>query len=488
MIDNIQSCTIETDQLERLTRKFGLPLHIIFLDQLRRNAMEFLNSATRVYPDSVVAFAVKSNPCRGAIRAVSRLDIGIDAVSEFELQTALEESVSPAKIICNGNAKSDNYINMIVDCGALAAIDSFDELDAFNRSAGRKNKKIKALLRFSDMPLEGLTSTDQSTASSWTKFGFSFNDAHEVFNKAIKYQHVHIKGISAHIGTQVCDLSGYVRLFEHFFRIHHSASKVGLTLECFDIGGGYPVSYMSQTDWSSFKKKLRNQLAGESPVEDWVTWDNIRLGYGYLDRPPIESDPWKGKAYWSEHPGVTMLGDALSSRLSDGSTVASRLKSSGSPRLILEPGRALLGTAGITIARVITVKYVRENLVVAVDMGINNHGTNLVTPDIFPMEILPSRPSDTPVEAFIAGRLCFTGDMISKVKVRLNRLPVRGDLLRIGHTGAYCADHFASNSCGFPRPAKIAIDQDGSIEIWRERESYKSVFDEVNQVSMDEIL
>ena len=82
------------------------------------------------------------------------------------------------------------------------------------------------------------------------------------------------------------------------------------------------------------------------------------------------------------------------------------------------------------------------------------------------------------VEAFLAGRLCFSGDMISKAKVSLNRLPKRGERFVVFHTGAYGADHFASHSCGFPRPAKAAIHQDGTIELWRARESFADVFGE----------
>ena len=112
-------------------------------------------------------------------------------------------------------------------------------------------------------------------------------------------------------------------------------------------------------------------------------------------------------------------------------------------------------------------------------MGINSHGTNLVSPDIFPVEVLPRRDDDRPVEAFLAGRLCYSGDMISKVKVPLNRLPRHGELVAIHCTGAYSADHFASNSCGFPRPAKVAVLEDGCTQVWRRGETFQDVFGEV---------
>jgi len=122
------------------------------------------------------------------------------------------------------------------------------------------------------------------------------------------------------------------------------------------------------------------------------------------------------------------------------------------------------------------VKRVLGHYVVALDMGINNHGTNLITPDLFPATVLPRRTSDEPIEAFLAGRLCFSGDMISKAKATLNRLPARGDRFVLYYTGAYNADHFASNSCGFPRPGKVAVHADGGAELWRAPESFESLY------------
>ncbi len=234
--------SVNPDQLEKLIDIFGLPLHVIFTERLQRNISEFTGIVNRAYSNSLVTFAVKSNPCRGAVRAVAKSGIGIDAVSEFELKAALEEGVNPSKIICNGNAKPDRYINLIVDSGALTAVDSYDELEVLDQIAGQKDKRVPALLRFAGMSLTGLTSADQSTASPWTKFGFSFKDAQSVFRQTRQYSHVDIVGISAHIGTQICDRSGYLRLFQHFFDLYDSASHEGLIMKYLDIGGGFPVS------------------------------------------------------------------------------------------------------------------------------------------------------------------------------------------------------------------------------------------------------
>ena len=128
------------------------------------------------------------------------------------------------------------------------------------------------------------------------------------------------------------------------------------------------------------------------------------------------------------------------------------------------------------MAEVRGVKDVLGNAVVSLDLGITNHGTNVITPDIFRAAVLPRRKDDRPIEAFLAGRLCLTGDMISKVKVRLNRAPRRGERIVLYATGAYSADHFASNSCGFPLPGKVAIDKSGLTTLWRRPEAFEDVF------------
>lgn len=461
-----------------LTGKYGLPLHVVFTTRFADNAAGFRKTADRFYRNTLVCFAVKCNPCRGAVRTASQLELGADTVSEYELQASLEEGIPPQKIVCNGNAKSVRYLEMIVQHDALCAVDNLRELQQLNQVATLHRRKARILLRFAGMPLEGLTAADQSTASRWTKFGFPVDTSDRLFQNLEKnYPGLQFEGISAHIGTQICDASGYDRLWEHLFDLAESVGSAGLEVKTIDAGGGYPVAYMPKEAWDDFQRRLRCQLAGAGSTSDWVTWDNLPMGYSYLNgSPPREADAWRGKAYWTQFPGSKMLERFLTGKTRSGKTVAERLEELGSPRLVIEPGRALIGTAGITIAEVTSVKSVMGNNLVTLDLGIVNHGTNLVTPDIFPVEVYPPRGDDVPIEAFLAGRLCFTGDMISKVKITLNRLPQPGELLILHHTGAYSADHFASNSCGFPRPGKIAIGEKGSVEIWRKPEIFEDVF------------
>lgn len=471
-----------TDQLETLVRThsavidraiewYGLPLHVVFLEQLEATVMEFKNALQTAYPNGFVAFAVKSNPCRGALRAVSKLGLGADVASENELRLALEEGIAPEKIICNGNAKSNAYLDAAINAGCLIAIDNHDEITEIERLTVDKTRRVDAFLRFRGMPLAGLTSDDQTTAADWTKFGFHIDQAAAIFSFLAGHQTIRFHGVSAHIGTQIAESHGYERLLDHLLLLTEQARNHGLSPHAINIGGGFPVNFFTEQEWRDFQCRLLDRLqtgSGES-----ITWNDQPMGYVGSASPEAG---WIGKAYWSTFPQAEMLSRLLEHTFADGRTCLKRLEAVGSPMLIVEPGRALMASTGITLTQVAGTKTVLDHTIVSLEMGINNHGTNLISPDMFAAAILPSLPSDQPIEAFLAGRLCFSGDMISKTKVTLNRLPRRGERFILFHTGAYSADHFASNSCGFLRPGKVAIRTDGTAELWRKPETFDDIF------------
>jgi diaminopimelate decarboxylase len=463
------------DLIEAAVVRYGLPLHVFFTEEMQQNANGYDEVVARLYPTSIVLFATKSNPCRGAVRAAARLGLGADVASEHELRAALEEGIPPTRIVCNGNAKTSRYIEAIARCEALCAVDNDDELDELSRTAAKRGARVPILVRFRGMPLSGFTADDQTTAADWTKFGFPIDKADEVFARVAAAPGVRFVGISAHIGTQVADPVAYERLAVHFIVLAQRAREHDLQVSAMDLGGGYPVSFVSKEEWFAFQTRLLKRLRSQPGGSESVTWTDLPMGYAgadLRDAPPH----WIGKAYWSAFPASKMLEHVLTYRHADARTTAEHLAALGSPTLIVEPGRSLMATAGVTLTEVRGTKTVLGSHVVSLDLGITNHGTNVITPDIFAAAILPRRDGDEPVEAFLAGRLCLSGDMISKVKVRLNRAPRAGERIVLYATGAYSADHFASNSCGFPRPGKVAIDADGKLEVWRRPETFEDVF------------
>ncbi len=461
--------------LDAAVEQFGQPLHIFFAEEMNRQVDEYKAIRDALYPSLNIAFAIKSNPCRGAVRAASRLGMGADCASEYELQAALEEGISPSRITCNGNAKSDHYLELALRHEALIVVDNQDELNALSRICLACDKQANILIRFRGMPLAGLTAADQSTAADWTKFGFHIDEAKALFEHISASAEFHFLGIGAHIGTQLSKPQGFTRLFECLLSLVALACTQHLTLSILNIGGGFPVNFIDSDNAQQFQNRLYYQLTGKANDAGSVTWNGLAYGYGHVKSEECPQR-WQGKAYWTDYPGASMLGHILQEPMANGITPLQALVDLGSPQLIVEPGRSITAPSGITMCDVMGRKSVMEHELIMLDLGINNHSTNLIAPDMFPVKVLPVKQTDTPHEAFLAGRLCFTGDMISKNKVIVNRLPERGERMVIYHTGGYSADHFASHSCGFPKPAKVAILADGSIEVWRARESFVDVF------------
>jgi len=140
----------------------------------------------------------------------------------------------------------------------------------------------------------------------------------------------------------------------------------------------------------------------------------------------------------------------------------------GNPLLIAEPGRAIVGDAGITLARVADVYPVAGgHPLVTLDLGIVNHGNGLVEPDLYSWTLANDieRKDRRPFKAFVAGRLCFSGDLLSRYRVSFPRKPVPGDIAVIEKTGAYAPTFFASRANGFPIPNFCLIGPDRRVRV-----------------------
>jgi diaminopimelate decarboxylase len=172
---------------------------------------------------------------------------------------------------------------------------------------------------------------------------------------------------------------------------------------------------------------------------------------------------WSGEKFYSPYPKEKMLARLLSGSIPfQGQEVPLKkvLDQIGKPKLMVEPGRAIVGDAGITLARVADVYEVAGRYpLVTLELGIVNHGTGLVEPDLYPWTLANDieRKDRHPFKAFVAGRLCFSGDMLSRYLISFPRKPIRGDVAVIEKTGAYASTFFASQANAFPLPGQLLI-------------------------------
>jgi diaminopimelate decarboxylase len=178
----------------------------------------------------------------------------------------------------------------------------------------------------------------------------------------------------------------------------------------------------------------------------------------------IDWNRWSGEKFYTPYPKEKMLARLLKGKVpfqGKAERVKKVLEEIGNPRLLVEPGRAIVGDAGITLARVMDVYPVAGgHPLVTLDLGIVNHGPGLVEPDLYAWTLAndSERRDRRPFRAFVAGRLCFSGDLLSRYLVSFPRKPIRGDIAVIKKTGAYAPTFFASRANGFPLPACVLLD------------------------------
>jgi diaminopimelate decarboxylase len=231
--------------------------------------------------------------------------------------------------------------------------------------------------------------------------------------------------------------------------------------------GPEPVEGLAEVRPKGFR---RNEDRKVFSGLDCPTWEGMTGGF----RPDpvtgtIDWKHWSGEKFFSPYPKEKMLARLLAGKVPfQGKEVRVKrvLERIGNPILIVEPGRAIVGDAGITLAKVVDVYPVAGgHPLVTLDLGIVNHGNGLVEPDLYSWTLANDieRKDRRPFKAFVAGRLCFSGDLLSRYRVSFPRRPVPGDIAVIEKTGAYAPTFFASRANGFPIPKFCLIGSDQGV-------------------------
>lgn len=185
---------------------------------------------------------------------------------------------------------------------------------------------------------------------------------------------------------------------------------------------------------------------------------------------------------YSDYPREQMLEEVLTGSISVNGQhmpVKKALHELGDPKLVIEPGRSIAEDSGITLVQVSHVRTVAEHhYLTTVEANVTNFATAMLLPPVNHWTVLndPFKTDDEPFETFIAGNLCYSGDIISKYKVFLQRKPERGDILGCYHTGAYDPSFFAANTNSFPRPTRVLADEDEVIAVIKKRDTFEEIF------------
>lgn len=402
-----------------LAKEFGTPLYVMDEELIRKNCALYRDTFARVYPNSQVAYAGKAFLTKAMCRLADEEGLALDVVSGGEIYTALAAGFPAAKMIFHGNNKSPAEINMALEHGVSRfVVDSFSELELLEELAAGADKTAGIYLRIKP-GIEAHTHHYIQTGQMDSKFGMGLSDgeAMAAVKTVVKMNHVELKGLHCHIGSQIFDLKPFqlaATVMVNFMA--EIKKKTGLVLKELDLGGGFGIRYQREDNPYSLEEFV--ELIAATVKESCAVHDL-----------PL-------------------------------------------PKLLVEPGRSIVGEAGTTLYTVGSVKEVPGiRKYVAVDGGMMDN----LRPALYEAKyeaILANRAND-PVEetVSIAGKACESGDMLIW-DITLPPLK-RGDLLAVLSTGAY---HYsmANNYNRFGRPPVVFV-RDGQADLVVARETYENI-------------
>ena len=370
-----------------LAKKFGTPLYVLDEAHIRTMMRIYRDTLEREYSDrGLVLYASKAFSCEAIYRIAAQENIGVDVVSGGELYTALKAGFPASKIYMHGNNKLDYEIEEALDAKVRCIVaDSHEEIDKIEREAAKRKSVQNILLRINP-GVEAHTHAYIQTAKTDSKFGFSVSNgtAEKAVAYALSKKSVCLRGFHCHIGSQIFEKQSFVLAAEKCVDFAAAMKeKFGFVTEELNLGGGFGIWYTDED------KKI--------PPE------------GYREYLEALISAVKRKA---EEKGLKL------------------------PFLIVEPGRSIVGEAGITLYTVGAIKEIPGlRKYVAVDGGMfDNPRYALYQAKYTP--VLAARAAEPATEIVsIAGKCCESGDLIA-MNVHLPKAK-EGDLLAVLSTGAY---------------------------------------------------
>jgi diaminopimelate decarboxylase len=361
--------------------------------------------AQAAVPHGLVAYGTKALPSVAVLRMFAEEGLGADVASLGELAYARAAGHFGERLIVHGNNKSDEELAAAAEADATVVLDGPDEADRAS-AAG----VTRVLVRIT-LGVEADTHEAIRTGHHGSKFGLPPEEALTLVRRSLEVG-LDVAGLHVHVGSQLADEAAQhetIRLLAAFAR--RCRQELGWTPRLVDAGGGFPVRHVPGEPWAPLGK-LAASVAG-AVVDAWA-------GQGLPE-----------------------------------------------PRIVVEPGRALVGQAGVTLYRVGAVKQLAEITWVTVDGGMSDNPR----PQLYGARyaaLLADRAAEAAAATVsVAGLHCESGDVLID-DVALPE-PRRGDLLAVPATGAYTLA-MASNYNGVPRPAAVLVG-DGGATLIRRRET-----------------
>ena len=388
--------------LQDLATQFGTPLFVYS----KNSMLAALAAYQRGFAgrNIQICYAMKANPALGVIQVFAKAGCGFDIVSGGELERVLAAGAVPAKIIFSGVGKTRTEMRKALDVGiGCFNVESEPELDVLNEVALSIGKRAPVSIRVNPN-VDPKTHPYISTGLKGNKFGIAHERVLHTYQRAASLDGLHVVGVDCHIGSQITLEGPYLDAVDRMLDLVETVEAAGIAIQHIDFGGGLGINYDGT-------------------------------------EPPKADDLWA----------------KLLAKLD--------LRGFGHRALMIEPGRSLVGNAGVCVTEALYLKPGEQKNFLIIDAAMND----LPRPALYQAfhDIVPLKPRpDAPVNWEVVGPVCESGDWIGHDR----QLAVHsGDLLAVMSAGAYCMS-MASNYNSRGRAAEVLVDGD-KAHIIRQRET-----------------
>ena len=403
-----------------LAQEFGTPLYAFDEEQIRQNARAYKKSIDDNYGgNGLVLYASKAFCCKEMCRICNEEGLGLDVVSGGELYTAVSTGFPAKKIYFHGNNKTSAELIQALDAGVgRIIVDNLTELELLNKIAEEKGVTADILMRIKP-GIDAHTHDFIRTGQIDSKFGFALEtgEAMQAVKAAISYKNINLAGLHCHIGSQIFELSPFELAAKVMLKFYADIkNETGVELDELDLGGGFGIKYLESDEPIEYSEYMKSVA---STVKECCSELGVKV-----------------------------------------------------PFILIEPGRSIVGSAGLTLYTVGAVKTIPGiRTYVSVDGGMGDNPRYILYQSSYEILCANKANEERSLTATIAGKCCESGDLIQE------NAPVQqveaGDILAVLSTGAYNYS-MASNYNRIPRPAAVTV-RDGKAKLIIKRESYENL-------------
>jgi len=402
--DTQKNLQLDEHNLQALAHTHGTPLYVYS----QASMLAALAPYQRALTDRphLVCYAVKANSTLAVLQTFAQAGCGFDIVSGGELTRVLAVGADPAKVVFSGVGKTRIEMQQAIEAGVKCFnVESIAELHVLSEVATKLQVNARVSLRVNP-DVDAGTHPYISTGLKGNKFGIAHELAVATYADAAKLSGIEVVGIDCHIGSQITDVAPYLDALDRVLDLIEAIETQGVTIHHMDLGGGLGITYTDETP-----------PAADALIAQMLARIDARGGHSHRE-------------------------------------------------IMFEPGRSLVGNAGILLTEVLFLKPGEQKNFCVVDAAMND----LMRPALYEayMGIVNTKASDAAAQTWdVVGPVCESGDWLGRDR----ELSVQaGDVLAVLSAGAYGMT-MASNYNTRPRAAEVLLTQDGQARIIKQRET-----------------